>query len=88
MTKTSMSSGKRPDYVQKGSTANIACSLKRNLSMPFKNPGEINGLGGEFVVGPGLECAYAHRMRNTRDHAELQDVLKAIGVTMPDLHAK
>ena len=51
--------------------------------MPLKNPGDIKGLGGEFVVGPGLSCTYAHRMRTSRDHAELSDILKAIGITLP-----
>lgn len=52
--------------------------------MPLKNPGDLNGLGGEFVLGPGkTECAYAHRMKTTRDHAELVDILKAIGMAAP-----
>lgn len=88
MTFNTMSAGQRPNYVQRGSAANVAVSLKRNLTMPLKSPGDLNGLGGEFVVGPGLDCAYAHRMRNTRDHAELGDILKAIGITMPELKRK
>lgn len=88
MNLNSMAIGKRPDYIQHGPATNVAISLKRNLAMPIKNPGELGGLGGEFVVGPGLECSYAHRMRNTRDHAELGDILKAIGITVPQLERK
>jgi hypothetical protein len=62
---------------------NTAKSLKRNLAMPLKDPGSLAGLGGEFVVGPGLECSFAHRMSATRDHAELHDILKAIGSFLP-----
>jgi hypothetical protein len=59
-------------------------SMKRNMSMPLKNPGDLTGLGGEFVFGPGRsDCAYAHRMKTSRDHAELVDILKAIGTTVP-----
>lgn len=85
MTRSSMSPGKRSAYIRHGNAANVAVSLKRNMAMPLKNPGDLNGLGGEFVVGPGMECSYAHRMRTTRDHAELNDILKAIGVTVPEL---
>ena len=88
MTRTSMSPGAKPDYVQHGMAVNTLISLKRNLAMPLKDPGELGGLGGEFVLGPGLECTYAHRMKNTRDHAELQDILKALGVMLPDSLAR
>lgn len=33
--------------------------------MPLANPGTFTQLGGEFVVGPGLRCEFAHRMTNT-----------------------
>ena len=79
-----MAAGPKPAYTKHGLTANTLISLKRNLAMPLKNPGDLGGLGGEFVVGPGTtDCAYAHRMKTTRDHAELVDILKAIGMTAP-----
>lgn len=83
MTRNSMSPGQKPSYVQHGMTVNTLISLKRPMQMPFKDPGELNGLGGEFVLGPGLECTFAHRMKTTRDHAELPDILKAIGTMIP-----
>lgn len=86
MNRSSMSAGRQPAYVKRGNAANIAVSMKRNLVMPLRNPGDFKGLGGEFVVGPGLECSFAHRMRTTRDHAELDDILKAIGMTIPKAH--
>lgn len=84
MTLSTMAAGPRPAYTKHGLTANTLISLKRNMAMPLKNPGDLNGLGGEFVLGPGKgECSYAHRMKTTRDHAELSDILKAIGMTIP-----
>lgn len=84
MTQSSAAPGRRPAYVQHNYAANTLISLKRNLAMPLKSPGDLNALGGEFVIGPGPHCAFAHRMSNTRDHAELADILKAIGVIHPE----
>ncbi|PVG01731.1 hypothetical protein CPB86DRAFT_781105 [Serendipita vermifera] len=39
--------------------------------------------GGDFVLGPGLDVVYAHRMKNTQDHAEIEEVMKAAGVAYP-----
>lgn len=84
ITMSTMAAGTKPAYTKHGLTTNTLISLKRNLAMPLKNPGDLNGLGGEFVLGPGkTDCAFAHRMKNTRDHAELVDILKAIGMTAP-----
>lgn len=81
---SSMAAGPKPAYTRNGVVVNTLVSLKRNTAMPLKNPGDLNGLGGEFVIGPGkTECVYAHRMKNTRDHAELVDILKAIGMSAP-----
>lgn len=81
---STMAAGPKPAYTKHGMTVNTLASLKRNTAMPLKNPGDLNGLGGEFVIGPGkTECVYAHRMKNTRDHAELVDILKAIGMSAP-----
>lgn len=52
----------------------------------FERAGDPNQLGGEFVLGPdparpGSEvCTFAHRMRNTRAHAPVLDVISASGV--------
>jgi len=66
--------------------------------MPRSMPrsGNLGQLGGEFVLAPGFQCTYAHRMTNrfgayinrmtllTRaDHAEAPDVLRAAGVPFP-----
>lgn len=38
---------------------------KAFVDLPLGNPGKLTQLGGEFVIGPGLECHFAHRMTNT-----------------------
>ncbi|KZV64734.1 hypothetical protein PENSPDRAFT_587900 [Peniophora sp. CONT] len=42
--------------------------------------GDASQLGGEFVLGPGLRCSYAHRMQSVRGHAPVEEVLAAVGV--------
>lgn len=34
------------------------------VKLPKVNPGNVFQLGGEFVVTPGYECSFAHRMTN------------------------
>lgn len=89
MTHRTLDPGQKPAYTKHGIATSTILSMRRNMAMPLKNPGELSGLGGEFVFGPGRnECTFAHRMRHTRDHAELSDILKAIGIPLPrELHS-
>lgn len=60
------------------------------FKMPLANPGKISQLGGEFVLGPGLRCDFAHRMTTRSDHLEAPDVLQYAGCdgcTLPEQHA-
>ncbi|WVQ94085.1 hypothetical protein IAU59_001163 [Kwoniella sp. CBS 9459] len=51
--------------------------------MPLANPGTLTQLGGEFILSPGWNCEFAHRMTNTSDHMEAPDVLRLAGCTHP-----
>ncbi|KAF8887384.1 AhpC/TSA antioxidant enzyme-domain-containing protein [Infundibulicybe gibba] len=44
--------------------------------------GNISQLGGEFIFGPGAQCAFASRMQHTEDHIEVADLMSAAGVIM------
>lgn len=33
-----------------------------------------------FLIGPGTKCTWGHRMKNTRDHAEIVELNKVIGL--------
>ncbi|KZT53515.1 hypothetical protein CALCODRAFT_440019 [Calocera cornea HHB12733] len=72
----------KPDYVQHGSVGGMMMVLKHAMKMPLGNAGDIKQLGGEFCLGPGLHCDYAHRMTTTRSHAPIQTVLDASGVDL------
>ncbi|KAF8071747.1 hypothetical protein FPV67DRAFT_894675 [Lyophyllum atratum] len=73
-------------YVRHGMVGGIAMVLVRALKagMPvWEKGGDIHQLGGEFVLGPGLKCTYAHRMQSPKGHAPIRDVLFAAGIRLP-----
>ncbi|KAF5366652.1 hypothetical protein D9615_010600 [Tricholomella constricta] len=73
-------------YVRHGPVRRIAMVVMRALKagMPiWEKGGDIHQLGGEFVLGPGLKCTYAHRMQSPKGHAPIRDVLFAAGVHLP-----
>ncbi len=50
--------------------------LKNAMKMPLGNAGDSKQLGGEFILGPGLRCEYAHRMPTTRGHVDIRTLLR------------
>ncbi|WVR03366.1 hypothetical protein IAU60_000357 [Kwoniella sp. DSM 27419] len=53
------------------------------FKMPLANPGTLTQLGGEFILTPGFNCEFAHRMTTTSDHMEAPDVLRRAGCEAP-----
>jgi hypothetical protein len=49
------------------------------LKMPIAMPGDIKLLGGEFILGPGLQCTFTHRMTTVRGHLDIERILKIAG---------
>ncbi|KAF9466651.1 AhpC/TSA antioxidant enzyme-domain-containing protein [Collybia nuda] len=76
---------KKRSYLITGRFSNAMLSIwkgpLKNLSLIGKQ-GNISQLGGEFILGPGLECSYAYRMQHSEDHAEVADLMKAAGVEL------
>jgi hypothetical protein len=58
-------------YVQRSMLANVLHSAAAGLRHPWRNPGPMSQLGGEFVFGSSRRCVYACRMTTTRDHGDL-----------------
>ena len=52
----------------------------RQGTKAFKG-GDLSQVGGEFWVDSRGEVKWAHRMRNTRDHAEVPALLQVVGVS-------
>ncbi|KAG6374342.1 hypothetical protein JVT61DRAFT_4371 [Boletus reticuloceps] len=74
---------KRGGYVRHGPMSGIAMVFKNALrvGMPvWERAGDMTQLGGEFVLGPGLNATYTHRMPNPRSHAPITRVLAAAGI--------
>ncbi|KAI0247655.1 AhpC/TSA antioxidant enzyme-domain-containing protein [Lactifluus subvellereus] len=70
-------------YVRHGAVSGLAMVVAHALrvGMPvWERGGDASQLGGEFVLGPGPSCTYAHRMQSTAGHAPIVDVISAAGV--------
>jgi len=87
MTRQSTDSGAdedRGEYVRHGPLGGLAMVVKNaiRVGMPvWERGGDVTQLGGEFVLGPGSTCTYAHRMRTTRSHAPVLHILSVAGFT-------
>ncbi|PWY97130.1 hypothetical protein BCV70DRAFT_167560, partial [Testicularia cyperi] len=70
----------RPDYNQMSMTKGILVAIKKGLfDMPIRNPGDMKLLGGDFILGPGLQCSFTHRMTVTDGHMDLPRILAQAG---------
>ena len=70
------------DYIIHGPLGGLSMVLRNAVKMPLGNAGDIKQLGGEFLLGPGPVCHYAHRMHTTKSHAPVRDLLERAGVDM------
>ncbi|KAK0546180.1 hypothetical protein OC846_005381 [Tilletia horrida] len=71
----------KPDYAKSGMTKAIVVAIKKGLfDMPLRAPGDMKLLGGEFILGPGLQCSFVHRMVTTRGHLDIPRVLAQAGI--------
>ncbi|KAF8339806.1 AhpC/TSA antioxidant enzyme-domain-containing protein [Cantharellus anzutake] len=62
-------------YVVHGPIGGLGMALRNAMKMPLGNAGDIKQLGGEFILGPGIRCEYAHRMPTTRGHVDIRTLL-------------
>lgn len=80
MTRT-LDLGKKPKYIQ----SNILVTSMQSVVQALKTGsnalkgGNFKQVGGEFLFEDG-ECVWVHRMRNTRDHAEIGEVRTKLGL--------
>ncbi|PWN41349.1 hypothetical protein IE81DRAFT_291899, partial [Ceraceosorus guamensis] len=70
----------KPDYQTRGNFKGTMVAIKRGvMDMPLRPPGDLKLLGGEFILGPGLDCSFTHRMVTVRGHLDLRRVLVQAG---------
>ncbi|KAI9841411.1 MAG: hypothetical protein M1838_003592 [Thelocarpon superellum] len=84
MTTTLKPGQKKPNYIRQstiqGMIGGIVQSLKAG-TYALKG-GDYRQIGGEFVFDQG-QVVWCHRMRNTRDHAEIPEIRKVLGFVDP-----
>lgn len=73
----------RPDYASMSMTKGILVAIKKGLfDMPIRNPGDMKLLGGDFILGPGLQCSFTHRMTTADGHMDIPRILAQAGCDM------
>ncbi|KAI5811379.1 AhpC/TSA antioxidant enzyme-domain-containing protein [Peziza echinospora] len=73
--------GEKPKYLEgKGVLGMVKKGVAQGLTWggAFKG-GDIQQVGGEFLFVDG-DCVWCHRMKTTRDHTEIGEFRKAIGI--------
>ncbi|KAF4597258.1 hypothetical protein EYR40_007710 [Pleurotus pulmonarius] len=78
--------GEPTEYAKRGAVGGFAAVVFRALKVGlplWEKGGDTNRLGGEFVLGPGNTCTYAHRMQSTRGHVPVVNILETLGVNVP-----
>ncbi|KAF2469941.1 uncharacterized protein BDR25DRAFT_262503 [Lindgomyces ingoldianus] len=81
MTRTLDLGKRKPNYIQSNIFFTSVQSIMQGLKTGGKalKGGDIKQVGGEFLFEHG-KCVWAHRMRNTRDHAEIPDLRRVLGL--------
>jgi hypothetical protein len=80
MTRT-LQLGSKPEYMHSNMLINSVQSIFQSLGTG-KNAlkgGDMKQVGGEFLFEDG-KCTWVHRMRTTRDHAEVSDLRSLLGL--------
>ncbi|KAF2746378.1 hypothetical protein M011DRAFT_404575 [Sporormia fimetaria CBS 119925] len=80
MTRT-LELGKKPGYIQSNLFITSVQSIVQGIKTGTKatKGGDIKQVGGEFLFEEG-KPVWAHRMRNTRDHAEVETIREVLGL--------
>ncbi|KAF2005648.1 hypothetical protein P154DRAFT_412767, partial [Amniculicola lignicola CBS 123094] len=73
--------GNKPEYIHSNMFLTSVQSVMQALKTGTKatKGGDFKQVGGEFLFEDG-DCVWVHRMRNTRDHAEVTDIKQRLGL--------
>ena len=71
----------RPDYIKTSLVTNVVKSIYQGVmsGRGALRGGDYKQVGGEFLFEDGV-VSWCHRMRNTRDHAEIAVLRRVLGV--------
>lgn len=81
MTRTLNMGSKAPEYMHDSVVVNAVKSIFQELraGRNMLKGGDIYQVGGEFLFEDG-KVTWCHRMRNTRDHAEVSELRAVLGL--------
>lgn len=81
MTRTLSLGSKHPEYMKSSVPMNTIKSFWQTLraGRDMMKGGDFYQVGGEFMFEDG-RVTWCHRMRNTRDHAEIAEMRKVLGL--------
>ncbi len=81
MTKSLQLGPTSPDYIKTSLVTNVVKSFGQAVmsGRGALKGGDFQQIGGEFLFEDGL-VTWCHRMRNTRDHAEVKVLLRVLGL--------
>ena len=68
---------KKPDYIRKSLLSSVIDGVWSTVSNPTASPGKKSQNGGEWIFIDG-ELKWCRRMRNTRDHTEVDELKKVL----------
>ncbi|KAG0642489.1 AhpC/TSA antioxidant enzyme-domain-containing protein [Tuber brumale] len=69
--------GEKPEYIQQSAISGIATSFVSALKWGGRKGGDYQQNGGEWMWENG-KLVWCHRMKNTRDHLEVEDLKKVL----------
>ncbi|RPA93887.1 hypothetical protein L873DRAFT_1830542 [Choiromyces venosus 120613-1] len=75
----SLKLGEKPEYIQQSTISSIFTSFISALKWGGRKGGDYQQNGGEWMWENG-KLVWCHRMKNTRDHSEVKDLKKVLGV--------
>ena len=81
MTRTLSLGPKRPTYMRKSLFSNGISSIIQGIrsGRGAVKGGDVKQVGGEFLF-EDEKVVWCHRMRNTRDHAEVEELKRIVGL--------
>jgi hypothetical protein len=82
MTRTFDLGKEKPSYIQSNLFVTSVQSIIQGLKTGKRamSGGDFKQVGGEFLFEGG-NCKWVHRMRNTRDHASVEEIRRVVGLS-------
>jgi len=73
---------RKPDYIKSSMLSTIAKSLVSAFSAgsAMFQGGDVQQIGGEYLINASGNILWSHNMTNTRDHVEVQELRQILSL--------